>query len=747
MLRRLFFRILSTGLALSAVSVCCADERVRIATYNIEFLNASIPASRADQLKDVIASLDADIIGLEEIADRAALERVFDPSEWSLVIDDQSNDNQDVAAAVRKPFRVISPTSLDAGDDDFLFPDSANNSNWPNRRDGLLVEIETPDQHAHIRLIVVHSKARAGGRTNTDPRRVGAARDLVSFLEDKVDDGLYVIVGDYNDNPDDRSANILETGDPNALPGPEQIEGPFMFNLTESLLVDDRVSWGLSAANIVNGALETQVVGSRQVNNASRESSSDTISPILFDQIVVSPLLQARYASASVQVFNDPIAFQAGKASDHVPVFADFIFDSSDDEAVTPAPLAPVTGPAPQIIALLPDPEAIDAGNEWVKLSNAGNQVVDLTGWRLRDRAGNVKELKGAIPAGGQLEVQLAQGELPLNNSGDDIELVDAAGNVAHRFSFTAAHVQPGQEVTAADLLGSISEEQILVSQPELVIARVPSSDRAARVLDQPQPGAIDTAVVNEVVFQGIPINEFQEFPVKVLAKEHFVVGYAEDFLNPAWVFYRIGPAVDFRKFRRPGFRIDNDTVSRVKTQDYSDSGFSRGHMAPNFALGSRFGAEGAKSTFVMSNVVPQFQSFNDGQWGDLEEWIAGRKPPHPTAENFIRGWADEFDEVWVVVGPLFEDERDTLNSGIPVPSGFFCIVVDEQEDGQPRVLAFIMPHEDQRVDELKGFLKTVDEIESRSGLDFFHLLEDSIENSLEGTRATELWPLPVPPN
>ena len=148
-----------------------------------------------------------------------------------------------------------------------------------------------------------------------------------------------------------------------------------------------------------------------------------------------------------------------------------------------------------------------------------------------------------------------------------------------------------------------------------------------------------------------------------------------------------------------------------------------------------------------MSNAVPQFHSLNDGQWGDLEEWVAGRKPPNATAENFVRGWADEFEEVWAVVGPLFEEDRDPLDSGIPVPSGFFCIVIDELENGQPRALAFIMPHGNQRVDELTGFLTTVDEVERRGGLDFFHLLPNSVEDAMEGTQATELWPLPVAPN
>ncbi len=259
------------------------------------------------------------------------------------------------------------------------------------------------------------------------------------------------------------------------------------------------------------------------------------------------------------------------------------------------------------------------------------------------------------------------------------------------------------------------------------------------------EPGPV--TVTSEVVYQGIPINDFPEFEITVLDKGNFVVGYSEDFMNPAWVFYRIGPIADYRSFPSPGFSIDRDTESRVRHRDYTNSGFDRGHMAPKFAMGSRFGAEGARSTFIMSNVCPQFHSFNDGQWGDLEEWIAGRKPPRATPENFIRGWADEFEEVWVVVGPLFEEERDPLSSGVPVPSGFFCIVIDEQENGQPRSLAFIMPHVNQRVDDLTGFLTTIDDIEARAGLNFFHLLQDQVENAMERTRGEALWPLPVAPN
>ena len=61
--------------------------------------------------------------------------------------------------------------------------------------------------------------------------------------------------------------------------------------------------------------------------------------------------------------------------------------------------------------------------------------------------------------------------------------------------------------------------------------------------------------------------------------------------------------------------------------------------------------------------------------------------------------------------------------------------------------LAFIMPHVDWRVDDLTEFLTTIDEIESQAGLDFFHLLPDTVQNEMERTAGAELWPLPVAPN
>lgn len=329
------------------------------------------------------------------------------------------------------------------------------------------------------------------------------------------------------------------------------------------------------------------------------------------------------------------------------------------------------------------------------------------------------------------------------------------------RKSSTRSPVVGAMATLAASLLGMFAvdeyddreDERALVEHSNKLTERINSLSLVRKVepredfhdvLPRFEFATVPTSAEPSPIYMGAPVNTAPEYPITILDKKYFVIGYSEDLKNPAWVCYRIGAAVDFGSYRRPGFRTDSDTQARVTSDDYTNTGFDRGHMAPNFAIASRFGGEGAKKTFVMSNVCPQYHTFNDGQWGDLEEWIAGRKLPNNG--GFIRGWADEYGEVWVVVGPLFVDERAPTSAGIPVPSAYFCIVLDENEH-DPRALAFVMEHEDERVDELGQFLRTVDEVEDLAGLDFFPDLQESVERELESSAQTTLWPLPVAPN
>lgn len=431
---------LASGLAIALAAALSAQTNVRVATYNIQFLNAGINATRKANLHSVIEHLDADVIGLQEIADRPALEVVFPPQDWLLVIDEDSGSTQDVALAVRKPWTVEGvDADLDADDQNFLFPGAANDSSFPNRRDVLAVSVKSPSGDASFTVMVVHAKARVGGRPQTDPRRVAHSVALVNVIKDRFDDTPFVILGDWNDNPDDQSMNVLETGDANALGGPENIDGPLMINLAEALLLEDRVSHGLNSAAIVGGAVNTADAGSRARNNTFRGTDTNT-GKILFDQLLIPAWWSSAYVAGSIQVYSFPDAVQGNsttRASDHVPVFADFVLSP-------PAPPAPAGGLF--LSALVPNPAGTDDNHEQVALSNPTGAPIDLAGWKVQDVANNEFALAGTVPAHAELTITMQRTAF-LNNSGDTVFLVNPAGQRVQTATYSGAQAQSGARI------------------------------------------------------------------------------------------------------------------------------------------------------------------------------------------------------------------------------------------------------------------------------------------------------------
>ena len=212
-----------------------------------------------------------------------------------------------------------------------------------------------------------------------------------------------------------------------------------------------------------------------------------------------------------------------------------------------------------------------------------------------------------------------------------------------------------------------------------------------------------------------------------------YSVGYDEDRANPAWVGYHLVGRPKQEAGDRPGFWTDKETARQIKTGDYTRSGYSRGHMAPNYAIASYYGVEAQKQTFLMSNIIPQLQGLNGGAWRALEENIPGPD-----------GYADTLGEVWVVTGPLYSGRVETLNDvdvndprAVHIPSDCYMIVVDEDGGGY-RAMAFIFPQEPPGDYDLADFLTTIDDIEDEAGLDFFHGLPG--EAALESTQAASVW-------
>jgi endonuclease G, mitochondrial len=231
--------------------------------------------------------------------------------------------------------------------------------------------------------------------------------------------------------------------------------------------------------------------------------------------------------------------------------------------------------------------------------------------------------------------------------------------------------------------------------------------------------------------WQGLPrTTDADPGPVQVLENPGFVVGYSEQRRQPLWVAYRAETLKGTAALPpRPRFEADPRIAAGVGYRDYGGTGYTRGHLAPNYLIGKLYGAAAQRATFLMSNIAPQKPRLNALVWQRLEEAESDAVAPRAV-------------QLWVVVGPLFGAQPLVLGTtGIAVPEAFFRVWLDVEE-GRPRALAFIVPQDVCGTEPLSRFLVSVDEVERRAGLDLFHELDDALEMALEQARETAGWRL-----
>jgi len=249
-----------------------------------------------------------------------------------------------------------------------------------------------------------------------------------------------------------------------------------------------------------------------------------------------------------------------------------------------------------------------------------------------------------------------------------------------------------------------------------------PAATTAAPIVATAGPAGAD----RPYAYAGLPRSAL---PIKVLKNQGFVVGYSDTRKNPLWVAYRILKIESPTTHKRPSrFKVDNRTAARVSHNDYTRSGYDRGHMAPNYAIATRYGGDAQLETFLMSNICPQKPSLNRHVWKGLEMLVA-------------KDYANRLEEVWIICGPIFDEQIERLASGVEIPDAFYKIIVDEK-DGKVRVLAFVMPQgvSSSERDQLAKFLRSVDDVEQQTGLDFLHELPDDVEDRVEAEKARGGW-------
>lgn len=225
-----------------------------------------------------------------------------------------------------------------------------------------------------------------------------------------------------------------------------------------------------------------------------------------------------------------------------------------------------------------------------------------------------------------------------------------------------------------------------------------------------------------EHLVKGMPSSNSDQ----VLCRTGYAVGYNYQTKNADWVAYHVTKESVNAQFKRSNnFKVDAELPEYAQStlSDYSKSGYDRGHLAPSAAMD--FSQESMQESFLLSNMSPQLPGFNRVGWRLLEE--------------HVRDLANEYHELYVVTGPIYEGNEASIGNGVVIPSAFYKVVLDPYYND---AIAFIVPHRDVSGSELVDFVTTIDDVEERTNLDFFSNTNDDIENSMEAM-LWEMWPTP----
>lgn len=320
-----------------ALGVACVPQSqsgsTRVATYNMQWFSEDANPIRVDRLKNILRSINPNLIGVQEVQSRKALEQLFD-STYTIAMMDEEDEDQEVALIVRKPYTVESYTTLFRSKElDFAFP---------GKRDVLWAVVVSPSGEK-FSVYVLHNKSRGGGRMNTDPQRQMAMGMLAAWISQRPKENA-IVVGDLNDAPDDVSVNILETGRLTVDGGRVTTDKPLMVNLMEPLYDQDYVSLGLNS-EFKGEKLDPIMKRAKSENERFRGKEyrfpDDVLTEgALFDQILVSPALAKRAGTPMIFSGLDALGGTTGRttkddkgravyqekgtgASDHLPVFVD----------------------------------------------------------------------------------------------------------------------------------------------------------------------------------------------------------------------------------------------------------------------------------------------------------------------------------------------------------------------------------------------------------------------------------------
>ena len=205
------------------------------------------------------------------------------------------------------------------------------------------------------------------------------------------------------------------------------------------------------------------------------------------------------------------------------------------------------------------------------------------------------------------------------------------------------------------------------------------------------------------------------------------------------WVAYPLYKGMLSGVKRTDKWEYDPLVPKRYQGVVYSSyAGYDRGHQLPSADRLCNVAAN--EQTFYFTNITPQNADLNQGLWEQLEAQV--------------RGQVNTCDTLYVVTGCVLTTESDPTpqyvkdNNGndVAIPKAYYKVLLRYkagEATGGYSAIGFWMENKRYGNTSLsRTFARTVDEIETLTGVDFFVNLKDEYEKEVEAKYDASAWGL-----
>lgn len=213
----------------------------------------------------------------------------------------------------------------------------------------------------------------------------------------------------------------------------------------------------------------------------------------------------------------------------------------------------------------------------------------------------------------------------------------------------------------------------------------------------------------------------------QVIQHTYYALSYVEQHEQPEWVAYYLSPDMLRKVYdRKDDFHIDPSVSTGSATyEDYlSAKEYDAGHLLPCRQM--QFDCQAMNETFFMSNMSPQQKEFNRYKWSYLEK--------------LERNMAYRNGGLYIITGSVLTSSLGTIGktNKITIPKYYYKVFL-RLDDQEKKAIAFIIPN---RKDDtpLEDYVQSIDSLEALTGIDFFPILDDVLEDQLEAYSDKSKW-------